>query len=235
MKPSGIIYLHDISRSRTSSSDCQNLDVFQDLRGSKALSFVVIGITKSGEISEELSAKRRNELSSGYWKGMIDAGATVRELGNNTSSARNLINNLLEIAQPTGAISVKEPDIESEIVDFSKLALETNAGKRLKSTLKEVPELEKKLTPEPESENQVRNKYSETAKKPPSQNYLSFDGNSSISTSSVDSELRVRPPNKITKALRATSSANINSFSSEVLILYAIIPLTQSHILTLQM
>ena len=232
MKPSGIIYLHDISRSRMASSDCENLDVFQDLRGSKALSSVVIGITKSGEISEELSEKRRNELSSGYWKGMIDAGATVRELGNNTSSARNLINNLLEITQPTRAISVKELDIQSENVDFSELVPETNAGKRLKSTLKEVPELDKKLPLEQESENEVRNKYSETAKKLPSQNHQSsFDGNPSVSTSSANSELRgVRPLNNIPKAFKATSYA-----STEVLILYAIIFLTRSHILTLQM
>jgi len=161
MKLGGIVYLHDISRPRMLGSDRQNLEVFQDLCGSKALSSVVIGITKSDEISKELSEKRQNELSSGYWKGMIDAGATVRELGNNTPSAKNMINKLLEKVQLTIATSV---DIQSEIVDFLKLVPETNAGKRLKSTLKEVLELQKKLALEAENDVEARNKYSETVK-----------------------------------------------------------------------
>jgi hypothetical protein len=160
MKLGGIIYLHDISHPRMLGSDRQNLEVFQDLCGSKALSSVVIGITKSGEISKGLSEKRQNELSSGYWKEMIDAGAIVRELGNNTPSTRNLINNLLENMLPT----VEAIDIQSEIVDFSKLVPETNAGKRLKSTLKEVLELQKKLALEAENDAEARNKYTETVK-----------------------------------------------------------------------
>ena len=161
MKLGGVIYLHDISHPRMLGSDRQNLEVFQDLCGSKALSSVFIGITKSSEISKELSEKRRNELSSGYWKGMIDAGATVYELGNNTPSARDLITNLLENAQSTIG---KALDIQGEIVDFSKLVPETKAGKRLKSTLEEVLELQKKLAHEAENDVEARNKYSETVK-----------------------------------------------------------------------
>ena len=118
-------------------SDRQNLEVFQNLCGSKALSSVFIGITKSSEISKELSEKPRSELCSGYWKEVIDAGATVCELVNDTPSAQNLIINFLENAQPT---IVKALDIQGEIVDFSKLVPETNTGKRLKSTLEEVLE-----------------------------------------------------------------------------------------------
>jgi len=169
MKLGGIIYLHDISRPRMLGSDRQNLEVFQDLCGSKALSSVVVGITKSGDISKELSEKRQNELSSGYWKEMIDAKATVRELENNTSSARNVINDLLKnvppTTRPTSVTAVEiAVDIQREIVDFLKLVPETNAGKRLKSTLKEVLELQKKLALEAENDVEARNKYSETVK-----------------------------------------------------------------------
>ena len=97
MKLGGIICLHDISRLRMLASDCQDLELFRDLCGSKALSSVVIGITReSGEISQEISEKRQKEFSSGYWKEMIDAGATVRELENIIASARDIINNLFE-------------------------------------------------------------------------------------------------------------------------------------------
>ena len=161
MKLGGIIYLHDISHPRMLGSDRQNLEVFQDLCGSEALSSVVIGITKSSEISKELSEKRRKELFSEYWKGTIDAGPTVCELGNDTLSARDLITNLLGNAQPT---IVKALDIQGEIVDFSKLVPETNAGKRLKPTSEEVLELQKKSAHEAENDVEARSKSSETVK-----------------------------------------------------------------------
>ena len=158
MKLGGIIYLHDISHPHMLGSDRQSLEVFQDLCGSKALSSVIIGITRCCDISQELSEKRRKELSSGYWKAMIDAGATVHHLGNNTPSAQNIIKNLLEKAPATMATSL---DIQREIVDFSKLVSETNAGKRLKSALKEVRELQKKLARAAENDGEVRNEHRE--------------------------------------------------------------------------
>ena len=91
---------------------------------------------------------------------MIDAGATVRELENNTPSARNMINRLLENAQPTSLIAV---EIQSETVDSLKLVPDMNAGKRLKSTLKEVLEL-RKILAEAENDVKARNKYNETVK-----------------------------------------------------------------------
>ena len=160
----GIIYLHDISHPRMVGSDRQNFEVFQDLCGSKAMSSVIIGITKSDDTSKELSEKRQSELSSGYWKGMIKAGATIRQLENNTPSARKMVNDVLKNAQATIATYVNAVDIQREIVDFSKLVSETNAGKRLKYTLKEILELQK-LAIEAENDVETRNKYSKTVKK----------------------------------------------------------------------
>ena len=159
MKLGGIIYLYDISRPRMLGVECQNLEMFQDFCGSKALSSLVIGMTKSDTISKGLSENRRNALCLGFWKRMIDAGATVRELENNTPSARNMINNLLEHAQRTMATSVIALDIQSEIVDSLKLVSdslklvsETNAGKRFRSTLKEVLEFQRTLALEAEND-----------------------------------------------------------------------------------
>ena len=161
MKLGGIIYLHDISRPRMLGSDRQSLEVLQDLCGNKALSSVIIGITNLGYISKELSEKRRKERSSGYWKALIDAGATIHEVENNTPSARNMIDNVLQNAQATRATVL---DIQSEMVDLAKVVEETNAGRRLKSTLREVLEVQKALARAAENEAEARNKYSENVK-----------------------------------------------------------------------
>ena len=108
------------------------------------------------------SEKRRKELSSGHWKAMIDAGATVHRLGNNTPSARNIIKNLLEKAPATMATSL---DIQREIVDLSKLVSETNAGKRHKSALEEVLELQKKLARAAENDGEARNEHRRVVEK----------------------------------------------------------------------
>jgi len=175
MKLGGIIYLHNISQPRMLGSDRQNLAVFQDLCGSKALSSVVIGLTKSGDIPQEVGEMRCNELSSTYWKGMIEAGATVYPLGNDTTSAQNLLTTILQnIKLSTGPskprtevveIQNKVVEIQNEVVDQAKLVPETKAGKRLKSTLKEVLEMQKKLALQAENDAERRKEHRDNLNK----------------------------------------------------------------------
>ena len=90
-----------------------------------------------------------------------DAQATVRELENNAPSAQNMINRLLENAQPTSPVIAVE--IQSEIMDSLELVPDMNAGKQLKSTLKQVLEFQKKLA-EAENDVEARNKHNDTVK-----------------------------------------------------------------------
>ena len=155
MKLGGIIYLHNISQPRMLGADRQNLAVSQDLCGNKTLSSVIIGITKSGDIPQEVSQKRCNELSSTYWEGMLEAGATVYPLGNDATSARNLLNIILQNIKLSTGHSELRPEfvkIQKEVVDQAKLVSETKAGKQLKSTLKEFLEMQKKLALQAESD-----------------------------------------------------------------------------------
>ncbi|KIJ93985.1 hypothetical protein K443DRAFT_111228 [Laccaria amethystina LaAM-08-1] len=168
MKLGGIIYLHNISQPRMLGSDRQNLAVFQDLCGNKALSSVIIGITKSGDIPQEVSEKRCNELSSTYWKEMINAGATVHPLGNDATSAQKLLTIILENIKLSKSPS--EPrnefvEIQKEVVDQAKLVSETKAGKQLKSTLKEVLEMQKKLALQAENDAERRKEHSDNVNK----------------------------------------------------------------------
>lgn len=175
MKLGGIIYLHNISQPRMLGSDRQNLEVFQDLCGDKVLSSVIIGITKSGDIPQEVSEKRCNELSSTYWKGMIKAGATVYPLGNDSTSAQNLLTIILQnIKSSTGPseprtevveIQNQVVEIQSEVVDLAKLVPETKAGKRLKSTLKEVLEMQKKMALQAENDTERRKEHRDNVNK----------------------------------------------------------------------
>lgn len=175
MKLGGIIYLHNISQPRMLGSDRQNLEVFQDLCGDKVLSSVIIGITKSGDIPQEVSEKRCNELSSTYWKEMIEAGATVYPLENNTTSAQSLLAIILQnIKLSTGpseprtkAVEIENQvvEIQSEVVDLAKLVPETKAGKRLKSTLKEVLEMQKKMALQAENDTERRKEHRDNVNK----------------------------------------------------------------------
>ena len=175
MKLGGIIYLHNISQPRMLGSDRQNLEVFQDLCGNKVLSSVIIGITKSGDIPQEVSEKRCNELSSTYWKEMIEAGATVYPLGNDTTSAQRLLTIILQNiklstspSEPrTEVVEIQNQvvEIQNQVVDQAKLVPETKAGKRLKSTLEEVLEMQKKLALQAENDTERRKEYRDNVNK----------------------------------------------------------------------
>ena len=168
MKLGGIIYLHDISHPRMLGADRQNLEVFQKLCSYKALSSVAIGITKLGEISQELGEKRCNELSSGYWKSMLEAGATVYPIENDATSARNLLTTILQnikLSAGPSELRTESVEIQHEIVDQAKLVSETKAGKQLKSTLKEVLEMQKKLANQAESDAERRKEHSDNVNK----------------------------------------------------------------------
>jgi hypothetical protein len=168
MKLSGIIYLHDISRPVMLGSDRQNLAVFQDLCGNKAFSSTIIGTTRSDKISQKVSERRSNEISSTYWKGMIEAGATVYPLGNDTASARNMLTIILQnvkLSQGPSEPSTETVEVQYEVVDQAKLVSETKAGKRLKSTLKEVLEMQKKLALQAENDAERRKEHSDNVNK----------------------------------------------------------------------
>ena len=168
MKLGGIIYLHDIFRTRMLGSNRQNLVVFQDLCGNKALSSVIIGITNSGDIPQEVSEKRRDGLSSTFWTGMIEAGARVCPLENDRTSARNLLNMILINVKPfIGPFEHRTEfvEIQNEVVDQAKIVSETKAGKQLKSTLEEVSEMQKKLALQAENDAQSRKGHSDNVNK----------------------------------------------------------------------
>ena len=162
MKLGGIIFLHNISQPRPLGSDRQNFVVFQDLCGNKALSSVIIGLTKSGDISQDLREKRCHELSSTYWKDMIEAGARVYSLGNDTTSARNLLTIILQNITSSTTESV---EIQHEIVNQAKLVSETKAAKQLKSTLEEVLAMQKKLVLQAENDTERRKEHGDNVNK----------------------------------------------------------------------
>ena len=157
MKLGGIIYLHRRSQPRMLGLDRQNLAVFQNLCGSKALSSVIIGITNSGKIRKEVSEKGCDGLYPTVWKGMTEAGARVYPLGNDRISARNLLTMILLNVKPfIGPFEhrTESVEIQNEVVDQAKLVSEKKAGKRLKSPLEEVLEIQKKLALQAENEAQ---------------------------------------------------------------------------------
>ncbi|EDR05775.1 uncharacterized protein LACBIDRAFT_302488 [Laccaria bicolor S238N-H82] len=95
-KLAGIVYLYDISSTRTLGPTLRNFDVFQKLCGEDALKRVVLCTTKWSDIIPEEGEKRTEQLKETYWKKMIEGGSTVREFEDSQKSAWDVIAPIIE-------------------------------------------------------------------------------------------------------------------------------------------
>lgn len=120
---SGIIYLHSISDTRMTHSSLQNLRMFRKLCGDDNLKNVILATTKWGVTPLEDAFRRERELTSegGFWRTMIAAGSVVRRFENSTTSATDLVEEILDGGQKF------VPAIQKEMVQGKKLA-DTAAG-----------------------------------------------------------------------------------------------------------
>lgn len=120
---SGIIYLHSISDTRMTHSSLQNLRMFRKLCGDDNLKNVILATTKWGVTPIEDALRRERELTSegGFWRTMIAAGSVVRRFENSASSAKDLVEEILDGGQKF------VPAIQKEMVQGKKLA-DTAAG-----------------------------------------------------------------------------------------------------------
>ncbi|GLB39695.1 putative 50S ribosome-binding GTPase [Lyophyllum shimeji] len=140
----GVIYLHDISHDRFSGTARRNLEMFKHLCGNPALSKVVLGTTKWERLVGVEGEEREHELIKDHWRSVIDAGAQVRRFLNTPKSAREFVEDVLaRHAKNTLEGAVLE--IQEELVVDRKIIPETEAGRELRYTLKEVLEMQKQM------------------------------------------------------------------------------------------
>lgn len=128
---SGIIYLHAISDTRMTHSSLQNLRMFRKLCGDHNLKNVILATTKWSVTPLEDALRREKDLTSegGFWRTMMTAGSVVRRFENSAASAKNLVEEILDMGQKKIV-----PTIQKEVVEGTKL-VDTEAGAFIEETI----------------------------------------------------------------------------------------------------
>ena len=140
MSPAGIVYLHDICLpARFTGTILKNLDMFKKLCGDDALGNVVLGTTKWSLIDhQETGERREQQLYDLFWKDMINHGSVIRRVGDDPSSAREILDHILQ-NKP-----IESHLIQKEVVDEQIPIPETTAGKTLDYAQNQFEALKKK-------------------------------------------------------------------------------------------
>lgn len=95
MKLAGIIYLHEISSNRMFGSTRKSFEMFQQLCGTNALSAVVLGTTKWGQVDHSTGEQREKKLEK-FWKEMIERGSAIRRFHNTCESGWAIVDYVLQ-------------------------------------------------------------------------------------------------------------------------------------------
>jgi hypothetical protein len=95
-KLTGIIYLVDITQTRTLGTTLKNLKVFLELCGKDASKSVVFATTKWEDVKKEVGEQREKELLKTFWKEMLDEGSRTARINNTKESVWSTINMVLE-------------------------------------------------------------------------------------------------------------------------------------------
>ena len=103
--------------------------MFQNLCGTEALKNVVLVTTMWDEVDGEEGNNRESELTSRYWKTMIELGCRTSRFHNNTKSAFDIVSQFQD-ARCTVLL-------QKELVDLHLELAETSAGRTLFSFLVE--------------------------------------------------------------------------------------------------
>ena len=140
----GVVYVHDISLKRFTSTARRNLQMFRRLCGEDAFKKVVF-VTTSWEMGAADDCERREEqLKSSHWKPMIDKGADVRRFRETGDSAWEILKIFLQRVDHQADIG--HLLIQQEVVDRRLPVPATEAGKALLLTILETLSVHKNIT-----------------------------------------------------------------------------------------
>ena len=95
-KLSGAIYIHRISDKRFTGTAARNFNMFRELCGDEALENVVLVTNMWGEVSPEEGQDRENQLTSKFFKPVLDKRAQMIRHLNTAQSAHNIIRGIVK-------------------------------------------------------------------------------------------------------------------------------------------
>ncbi|KAF9555455.1 hypothetical protein CPC08DRAFT_711998 [Agrocybe pediades] len=136
----GVIYLQDISHDRCSETATKNLEMFNHMCGDAALEKVIIGTTKWGRTTPEIGKKHEDELKEVHWRSMLEKGARTKRFEDSYDSALSFVRQIVRDNLLGTCLRIQE-----EMVDDKKIIPETQAGKELRYTLREVLNMQRKM------------------------------------------------------------------------------------------
>ena len=145
----GVIYLLSIADKRMKGTTRRNLDMFYQLCGDKALEKVVLGTTNWGvsEIDREMEPKREEQLAKNFWNKSKTSSGSLLRFDKTKESAVAFVNAILEQLDSAEKDNVLR--IQKELVELERRIPETDAGKELHYTLKQLLEMQKEgINPE---------------------------------------------------------------------------------------
>ena len=145
----GVIYLLSIADKRMKGTTRRNLDMFYQLCGDKALEKVVLGTTNWGvsEIDREMEPKREEQLAKNFWNKSKTSSGSLRRFDKTKESAVAFVDAILEQLDSAEKDNVLR--IQKELVELERRIPETDAGKELHYTLKQLLEMQKEgINPE---------------------------------------------------------------------------------------
>ena len=105
-----------------SGTPIKHFEMFQNLCGIEALKNAVLVTTMWDEIGEEEGSIREYELTTRYWKTMIELGCHTSRFYNDTESALNIVSQF----QDTQCTVL----LQKELVDLHLELAQTSAGRR---------------------------------------------------------------------------------------------------------
>ncbi|KAF9043958.1 P-loop containing nucleoside triphosphate hydrolase protein, partial [Panaeolus papilionaceus] len=123
----GVLYFHRISDIRFTSTERQNIAIFESLVGKAALENVIIVSTMWDEIKEEEAKAKEKALKEEAWRVLTSKGARVARHRNTRGSALDIVW-MLQGARNHRALLVQE-----EMVDHGRLLPQTTVGQKVAS------------------------------------------------------------------------------------------------------
>ena len=127
----GVIYIHRISDKRFTGISGRNFKMFRELCGDKSLENVILVTNMWGEVTRDVGEARENELTTNFFKPVLDKGARLARHYNTIKSAYDIIRSIMK-NRPLPL------QIQTELVTEGKDIIHTAAGEVINKELNEA-------------------------------------------------------------------------------------------------
>ncbi|KAJ2914648.1 hypothetical protein MD484_g5747, partial [Candolleomyces efflorescens] len=141
----GLVYLHDIGKTRVGGTGVLSYDLFRQICGTNALNRVVMATTQWDTVAANPKAGqvREKELQESFWAEALEEGAHYMRVENPQDDVREVIEYIL-----TKQFEAVVTKIQVELVQLDKRVAETGAGQTLVNALhKQLMGTDYKLDP----------------------------------------------------------------------------------------